>query len=709
MPNNRINSHPILEIPETKTIQFFWQNQPLQSKEDETIASALIANGIDIFGHHPKDDSPLGLFCANGQCSQCLVLVDGKPLKSCMTKVKQGMSVVPADGLPNISNLSSSQEKSQKDVDESVEIIKVPVLIIGGGPAGLSAAIELGKLGIEVLLVDDKASLGGKLVLQTHRFFGSTKAVYAGTRGIDIANLLSEEVEKLESVTVWLETTAVAIFEEKTVGLWQVDENKYTLVKPNVLMVATGARERSLPFKGNTLPGIFGAGAFQTLVNRDLVKPTDNLFIVGGGNVGLIAGYHALQSGINVIGLVEAMPSCGGYKVHEDKLARFGVPIYISHTILEARGETHVKSVLIAEVDNNFQPIPGTEQEIPCDCVLIAVGLNPVDEFIQKAKEVNLPVFAAGDAEEIAEASAAMFAGKIKGLEIAQQLGYNTPGIPKQWRDFEAILKSRPGEIKQIDEDNRLGDVFPVMHCRQEIPCDPCASVCPKNLIHIDPNDIRGLPEFCSLDGQNCIACERCVAVCPGLAITLVDFRKEPQYPIVSIPLEFPQKFIKVGDQVPVTDIDGNFLARVPVTHIRTMRQFSHTLIVRVKAPANIATKISGIRLVAGWHQPEETSDHYINQTDQENIICRCEHISADTIRDLIRSGVKDINQIKAITKATMGACGGKTCLSLIKKIFREEGVPLKEVTEPTQRPVFVEMPIETLAENQQKGAKNDW
>jgi bacterioferritin-associated ferredoxin len=193
------------------------------------------------------------------------------------------------------------------------------------------------------------------------------------------------------------------------------------------------------------------------------------------------------------------------------------------------------------------------------------------------------------------------------------------------------------------------------------------------------------------------------------LAITLVDFRKEPQNPIVSIPLEFPQKFIKVGDQVPVTDIDGNFLARVPVTHIRTMRQFSHTLIVRVKAPANIATKISGIRLVAGWHQPEETSDHYINQTDQENIICRCEHISADTIRDLIRSGVKDINQIKAITKATMGACGGKTCLSLIKKIFREEGVPLKEVTEPTQRPVFVEMPIETLADNQQKGVKNDW
>ncbi|MDY6846625.1 MAG: (2Fe-2S)-binding protein, partial [Chloroflexota bacterium] len=105
MPQNRINSHPILEIPESKIIKFFWGKKPLQARKGETIASALIANGIDIFGHHPKDETPLGIFCANGQCSQCMVLVDGKPVKSCMTKVKPGMSVLPADGLPDISTL----------------------------------------------------------------------------------------------------------------------------------------------------------------------------------------------------------------------------------------------------------------------------------------------------------------------------------------------------------------------------------------------------------------------------------------------------------------------------------------------------------------------------------------------------------------------------------------------------------------------------
>ena len=703
MPHKRITSHPILIIPEEEPIEFFWKDQSLTARSGETIASALVANGIDIFGHHPKDGSPLGLFCANGQCSQCMVLVDGKPIKSCMTKVKPGMHVHPLDGLPDIHDLLS--EIFLNDSEGPKEILKIPVLIIGGGPAGLSAAIELGRMGVEVLLVDDKSKLGGKLVLQTHRFFGSTDAVFAGTRGIEIAARLEQQVNEADSITVWLETTAIAIYEDQSVGLWQVEPDRYLMVKPQVLLVAAGARENSLPFKGNTLPGIYGAGAFQTLANRDLVRPAENLFIVGGGNVGLIAGYHALQAGINVVGLVEAAPQCGGYRVHEDKLARFGVPIKTSHTILEARGKDHVHSVVVAEVDANFQPISGTEQEIPCDCVLIAVGLNPVDEFISKAQEVHLPVFAAGDAAEIAEASAAMFSGKIRAREIAQHLGLDVPRVPDDWLTFEEVLKSKPGEVLHELEANTDGKVFPVMHCRQEIPCDPCASVCPQSLIQIDDQDIRKLPEFCPVDGKNCIACERCVAVCPGLAITLVDFRKNPQAPTVSIPIEFEDSYLHQGDPVPVTDVDGRILGAFPVVSMRTLRQFSRTLIVRVQIPAELASLAAGIQLRAGWENDSDQTSQYLETTEQDTIICRCEHITADQIRELIRSGVRDINQIKAATKATMGSCGGKTCLSLIKKLFQEEGLSLEEITEPTQRPVFVEMPLETLAKNRQEEA----
>ena len=117
-------------------------------------------------------------------------LVDGNPVKSCVELVVQGQHIEPIEGLPELPPPGSNFGKPFQHAAH-----QVPVLIIGGGPSGLSAAIELGKLGIHALLVDDKHRLGGKLVLQTHRFFGSSKAVYAGTRGIDIASKLQTELE----------------------------------------------------------------------------------------------------------------------------------------------------------------------------------------------------------------------------------------------------------------------------------------------------------------------------------------------------------------------------------------------------------------------------------------------------------------------------------------------------------------------------------
>ena len=425
---------------------------------------------------------------------------------------------------------------------------------------------------------------------------------------------------------------------------------------------------------------------------------------MGGGNVGLIAGYHALQAGIKVVSLVEALPQCGGYKVHEDKLARFNVPIMTSHTILEAKGKDHVNSVVIAKVNEDFQPIPGSEQEIECDCVLIAVGLDPVNEFIAKAEEVNLPVFAAGDAKEIAEASAAIYSGKIIGLEIAKKLNVSTPDIPAEWYKFEEILKSKPGAILKEDNSTHSDGVFPVMHCRQEIPCDPCSSVCPNGLIHIDDQDIRKLPEFCSFDGKNCIACERCVAICPGLAITLVDFRKDPKMPTISIPLEFSSAYIRIGDVVTVTDVEGHELGHFPVLSTRSLRQYSRTLIVRVQVPADLATKVSGIQLIAGWDEPEDQTDKFQESTEQETIICRCEHVTADEIRQLIRGGLRDINQLKAATKATMGACGGKTCLPLIKKNLSRRRCPLRGDYRSNTKTGFCRNPLGNFGKSRSEG-----
>jgi sarcosine oxidase, subunit alpha len=686
VPDHRIHEHPILPPAEEPSVPFSWRGESFLARQGETIASALFANGVRTFGHHPKDGAPQGIFCANGQCAQCTVVADGLPVKSCMVPVRPGMQVQPLDGLPMLPDLAGDPRQ------HPIETVDVECLIVGGGPAGLTAAIELGKAGVRVLIVDDKHRLGGKLVLQTHKFFGSIEACHAGTRGIDIATRLEEEVARFENVAVWLNSTALAVFSDRRVGILR-DNQQYFIVRPDIMLVAAGAREKSLVFPGNTLPGVYGAGAFQTLVNRDLVRPTGRLFVIGGGNVGLIAAYHALQAGIGVVGLCEALPECGGYKVHKDKLVRMGVPVYTSHTIVRAEGRNEVEAAVIAEIDRKWQPIPGTEKRFECDTILVAVGLDPVDEFLHKAREFGLPVMAAGDSEEIAEASAAMFTGRIRGLEIARRLGRDVGEVPPEWHRTAQVLKSRPGMTITEDLPEERAGVYPVFHCSQEIPCNPCLSVCPNHAIRINGDEVMGLPEFAS---GPCDGCEKCVAICPGLAITLIDYRKDADRPTVVIPYEFSAKTIKKGDTVTVLDSEGGVLGNVEVTRVRAPREADRALLVRVTAPADIAPRIAGIRVQDPW-QAEEV-EGYEQAIGDDEIVCRCERVTAKELRELIRSGIRDMNHLKAVTRCGMGACGGKTCPNLIKRIFKEEGIPADQVTDLTRRPLFMEVPLGAFA-----------
>lgn len=683
--NNRIEEHPILPVEKSEMIPFYWQRQPVFAKRGEMIASALIANGIHIFSKHHRDSSPQGIFCANGQCSKCLVIANGMPVKSCMTPVTKNMIVEMADGLPELPEIQSSYEPN--DIPEH----HFTVLIVGGGPAGLSAAVELGKLGVKTLVIDDKHILGGKLILQTHKFFGSVADSHAGARGIEIGDLLADAVHSLSSVTVWTNSTALFIFKDKKVGI--LKDGAYHLVAPDMIINAAGAREKFLRFHGNTLPGVYGAGAFQTLVNRDLIRPSRRLFIIGGGNVGLIAGYHALQAGIEVVGLAEAMPLCGGYKVHADKLKRLGAPIYTRHTILAANGQENVESVTIAKVDDRFRPIQGTEKSFACDTVLIAVGLESISEFTEEAQKAEIPVFSTGDAHEIAEASSAMFNGKIIGLRVAEVLGVTTETIPSEWYQKADVLKAPPGKTyKQIFSELEEG-VYPVIHCLQEIPCNPCSTVCPTNSIHLIDDPIMGIPEY----RGRCIGCGKCVAICPGLAITLVDFRKDKNEPLVTLPYEVFNYAVAVGDRVRCVDIDGNDLAELEIVTVKPLKK-SRAQLVTVKASAKIARQIVSFRI-----QPEEITRpmgqaKQPTESDDDVIVCLCERVTAGEIRELIRKGVHDMNMIKAITRAGMGPCGAKSCDNLIRQIFRQEGIPVDDIVAGTRRPLFVEAPMGTLA-----------
>lgn len=313
--------------------------------------------------------------------------------------------------------------------------------VVGAGPAGVSCALEAVCHGVKVTLVDRGNRPGGQLVKQTHKFFGWHEKS-AGTRGILIAKQLEREVVANPDITFLGGTEALGYYGDGVL-LVETPEGVDRLCCKR-LMVATGASERMLLFPGNDLPGVYGAGAVQTLMNVHGVRPGDSVLMIGSGNIGLIVSYQLAQAGVRVAAVVEALPTIGGYAVHASKIRRLGIPILTRHTIKEAYGEEQVEGAVIWELDNRWNGIPGTDRDLGVDVVCLATGLTPLAEILWQAGaemsyvpelggfvpvyDENMEttakgVFVAGDVAGIEEASTAMAAGRLAGLCAAASLG----------------------------------------------------------------------------------------------------------------------------------------------------------------------------------------------------------------------------------------------------------------------------------------------
>lgn len=321
---------------------------------------------------------------------------------------------------------------------------RTEIAVVGAGPAGLTAAIEAARAGAHVTLIDENPQPGGQLFKQIHRFFGS-QAHRAGTRGVQIGQDLLEETQGV-GVEIRLNTVVYGLFDDNRLGLVCGDHTEDLQAK--AIILATGASENALAFPGWTLPGVLGAGATQTLINIHRTLPGHRVLMVGAGNVGLIVSYQILQAGAEVVAIVEGLPYISGYGVHASKVRRAGVPILTAHTVLRAEGEESVERAVIAQVDEKWQPIPGTEQTLHVDTICLAVGLSPLAELAWMAgcqftytpalggwvpahdenMQTSLPgVYVAGDLAGIEEASTAMEEGRLAGLAAAENLGYLSP------------------------------------------------------------------------------------------------------------------------------------------------------------------------------------------------------------------------------------------------------------------------------------------
>ncbi len=268
------------------------------------------------------------------------------------------------------------------------------LVIIGGGPAGMSAAIAAYESGVkDILILERDEHLGGILQQCIHNGFGLHKFGEELT-GPEYAWRYEKKVREL-GIECKLNTMVLDISEDKVVTATNTQDGIFQ-IEAKAIILAMGCRERAkgaLNIAGSRPAGIYSAGTAQKFVNMKGYLPGKNIVILGSGDIGLIMARRMTLEGAKVHAVCELMPYSGGLARNiEQCLNDFGIPLKLSHTIIQIHGKDRVEGVTIAKVDERRKPVAGSEEYIPCDTILFSVGLVPENELSSTANVSLSPI-----------------------------------------------------------------------------------------------------------------------------------------------------------------------------------------------------------------------------------------------------------------------------------------------------------------------------